>query len=203
MCDAECTASGHELGAHHPAHHVDHGSTPALRPALPGTATTSAACPVTRAEVEVRPRELARLRQLADQLLAAVIVGGRSSVALSGAGLEVVVASAEHLHQPGMDEESLFAERHLARHAQCSQVRQAEGCHLALGDALVHQVGYAVVRLLEAQVHPFALADLGQPRVQVVGGVSANLRMAAIFQVVRSEVSSAACSMKCSPGSQA
>ena len=61
-----------------------------------------------------------------------------------------------------MDEELLFAKRHFAQHAQGSQIMQAAGCRLALGDALVHQVANAAVRLLEDHIDQFARVDLGQ-----------------------------------------
>ncbi len=60
----------------------------------------------------------------AASLLALVVVGGRSSAALSGVRLELVVVSAEQLHQLGMNEQLLFAERHFAQHAHVSQFMQ-------------------------------------------------------------------------------
>jgi hypothetical protein len=46
------------------------------------------------------------------------------ALALSGVRLELVVVPAEQLHQLGVNEELLFAERHFAQHAQGGKVVQ-------------------------------------------------------------------------------
>ena len=45
-------------------------------------------------------------------------------MALSGVRLELVVVPAEQLHQLGVNEELLFAERHFAQNAQLHQLLQ-------------------------------------------------------------------------------
>ncbi len=45
-------------------------------------------------------------------------------LASSGVGQDLIVVPAQQLHQLGMNEQLLFAERHFAQHAQVSQVMQ-------------------------------------------------------------------------------